>query len=105
MPLDLQCTNEEKIFITVNPVTRGGRPASLDGPVRVTPTGEGTVEQVSDTSFFVVSGDNPGATTYLVEGDADLGEGIILLQDSINLNVSSANASSLGMTAATPVVK
>jgi len=105
MPLDLQCTNEEKILVTVNPVTSGGKPASLDGPVRVTPTGTGTVEMVSDVSFFVVSGDDPSATTYLVEGDADLGEGIILLQDSINLNVSSANASNLGLTVATPVLK
>jgi len=105
MPLDLQCTNEEKIFVTVNPVTANGNPAALDGAVRVTPTGEGTVEMVSDTSFFVVSGGNPGATTYLVEGDADLGEGIVLLQDSINLNVSGALASNLGINAASPVLK
>lgn len=105
MPLDLQCTNEEKILITVNPRTANGQPAALEGPVVVTPTGEGTVEMVSDTSFFVVSGDNPGATTYLVEGDADLGAGVVLLQDSINLNVSGALATSLGISAATPVLK
>jgi hypothetical protein len=103
--LELNCTNEEKIRISVNPMTSTGKPAQLDGPVTVTPTGEGTVAMIDDRNFFVVSGDNPGDTSYLVEGDADLGAGVVSVQDIVLLHVAGALASNLGMTAGAPEPK
>lgn len=104
--LELGCTNEEKIKITVNPVTAAGKPAPLDGPVTVTVQGgEGTVAMVDDKSFYVVSGDNPGDTSYLVSGDADIGAGVETIQDIIILHVAGAKAASFGMVAGAPEPK
>jgi hypothetical protein len=106
MPLELRCTNEEKIPISVNPITAAGKPVELDGPIVVTVTsGDGTVESIDDRSFYVVSGDALEPSTFLIEGDADLGTGIVTVSDAIILNVEGAFARSLGLSAGLAVVK
>ncbi len=106
MPLELKCTNEEKILVVVSPSTAGGAPAELDGPVNISVTsGDGSIEQVDDKSFYVVSGNELAPTTYLVEGDADLGEGVVALADTIVLNVEGPLAKSMGLSASDPVLK
>lgn len=98
--LELNITNEQKIPVTVNPVTATGRPAQLDGPIVVTvQSGDGTVETVDDRTFKAVSGDNPGDTVYLVSADADLGAGVVTVSDIVTLHVAGALAESLGLTA------
>lgn len=104
MPLDLTITNEQKIAITVTPTTAAGKPATLDGPIRVTvQSGDSTVTQDAGTpaSASLVSSDTPGDTTYLVEGDADLGAGVQLVQDLVVLHVAGALATNLGLSAGT----
>jgi hypothetical protein len=104
MPLSLTITNEQKIKITVTPTTASGKPAQLDGPIRVsTVSGESTAVAVDGepNSAYLVSADTPGATTFLVEGDADLGAGVQLEQDTAELNVAGALAANLGLTAGT----
>lgn len=105
--MELSCTNEEKILVTVNPITGAGKPAPLDGPVKVTKqAGDGDVIiQPDGNSFYVISGDNPGDTAYLVEGDADVGAGVETIADNIILHVAGAKAKSFGMTAGTPEPK
>jgi len=106
MPLELNCTNEEKIKITVKPVTKGGNPVLLDGPVSViVQSGEGTFELVDGSSFYVVSGNNPGDTAFLISGDADLGEGVQSIADTIVLKVAGALAENLGLSASVPEMK
>jgi hypothetical protein len=104
MPLSLTITNEQKIKITVNPTTQSGKVATLDGPIRVTVvSGDSTSVAVDGeaNSAFLVSSDTPGDTTFLVEGDADLGEGVTLIQDTAALTVQGALASNLGLVAGT----
>ena len=105
--LDLTITNEEQIRVTAQPTTSTGRPATLDGPIRATVlSGDGTVAAgASDLEVVLRSGDNPGDTTYLIEADADLGAGIVLVQDTAMLHVTGAMASSLGLTAGSPESK
>ena len=104
--LELSCTNEQKIKVTVNPVPQAGLPVPLDGPIQVSvQSGDGTVNPIDDTNFEVISGSNPGDTSYLVSGDADLGAGIETISDIILLHVAGAKASSLGLTAGTPEIK
>jgi hypothetical protein len=106
MSLEVSITNEQKIPISVKPVTLAGKPAQLDGPIAVSVvSGESTFQMVDDRSFFLISGDNPGDTTFLVEGDADLGEGTEEVQDTIILHVAGARAANLGMVAGDPVNK
>lgn len=104
--IELICTNEEKIPITANPVTPGGNPVAIDGPLQVTvQSGDGTVGVIGPTSFYVVSGVILGDTTFLVKGDADLGAGIRLIQDTVLLHVIGAEASNLGLSAGMAVLK
>ena len=106
MPIDVSSTNEQKVPIGISPVTLTGNPAALDGPIVVTVvSGEATVEMVDDKNFFVVSGSNPGDTTFLVEGDADLGAGVEAIQDTIVYHVAGAKAVNLGLNAGAAVPK
>lgn len=106
--LELTITNEQKVLVHVAPRTAAGSPALLDGPVRVeVQAGASTVELVEGdlSSFWLTSSDAPGDTTFVVSGDADLGEGITLIQDIVLLHVAGALAESLGLTAEAPVPK
>ena len=104
--LELNCSNEEKIPITVTPLSPAGKPASIQGAVVVTvQDGAGTINMIGDLSFEVVSGDVPGDTTYLVSADADLGDGVIEIQDIIILHVAGAMAANLGLSAGAAIPK
>ena len=98
--LSVTCTDAQKITVTATPVTAGGKPATLDGALVVTvQSGDGTVEQdpASPLSFKAVSGDAPGTTVYLVTADADLGAGVITIQDTVELTVTNENAAAFGL--------
>lgn len=107
MPLDITITNEQKVLVTVSPMTAGGRPAQIDGVPSVSvQTGASTVETTSNpNAFYLISSDNPGDSIFLVQCDADLGEGVQTIADTINLHVSGAAAVNLGLTAAPPELK
>ena len=105
--LELNCTNEEKIKVIVAPMTSTGKPASLDGESTVTiQSGSGTVELLDPgDEFYLISGDTPGDTTYLVEADADLGSGVETISEIVVLHVAGAKAANLGLTAGSPEAK
>lgn len=107
MPLELTITNEQKILLTANPVTAAGRPASLDGALSAqVVSGEATFQAgPNPNQVYLVSGDNPGDTSFVVEGDADLGAGVTLIQDTVVLHVAGALAANLGLQAGTPEPK
>ena len=97
--LELSGSNEGRFPISVSPTTLGGKPAKLDGVVTVVvQSGLASFEMVDNSSFKIVSGD-PGDTTYLVSGDADLGEGVETITDIIIYHVAGARAKNLGMIA------
>lgn len=101
MPVSLECTNEQQVRISVQPLTGAGNPAPVDGEVRCTVvSGESTVLPGNAPNEFVLrSGDNPGDTAFLLEADADTGEGVVLVQETVTLRVVSALAGSLGVEA------
>lgn len=107
MPLELSITNEQKVKLTIKPVTPAGKPALLDGPPVWTVTGgESTLVVAEDgLSADLISGDVPGDSTFLIEADADLGEGVVSVADTIVLHVIGAQAGSLGITAGQPELK
>ena len=105
--LELTCTNEEKIHVTLNPVTPGGKPIAVESfNVSVT-SGDGTFELDPDGAFgfWVISGDNAGDTAYAVNADADLGAGVQNIADFITLRVQGAMAAAIGLSADAPVLK
>jgi len=104
--LEVTCTNEQKIKITANPVTATGKLVALDGALSIlVQSGDGNILMEGDNAFWVISGDNPGDTTYLVSGDADLGDGVETISDIVILHVEGAKAVNLGLYAEAPVPK
>ena len=106
--LEIVITNEQKIQVTLTPVTATNKPAQLDGPaVFEVISGTATIEMIADNplSAFLVSGDLPGDSEILVSADADLGDGVETISDIIKLTVAGAKAASLGMTVGAPVAK
>lgn len=104
--LEIKITNEQKIAVSVNPVTATGNPAALDGAVEFAiESGDCTIEVIDERSAFIVSGSNPGDSVVIVKADADLGEGVELIQDIIKVTVEGAKAASLGLTVGKPVAK
>ena len=94
--LSIACNNLQKITVTATPN------GPLDGPLRVTvQSGDGTVEQDPATPlvFKAVSGPTASQTVYLVEGDAKEGAGEDFISETVELTVSAAAATSLGMSA------
>ena len=106
--LEIVITNEQKIQVTLTPVTATNKPAQLDGPaVFEVISGTATIEMIADNplSAFLVSGDLPGDSEIMVSADADLGEGVETISDIIKLTVAGAKAASLGLTVGAPVAK
>lgn len=105
--IEVKLTNEQKVNVTVNPVTATGKPAKVDGaPVWIVSDGNATVKVADDgLSADLISSDDPGTSTIVVSADADLGEGVQTITDSISLVTVAANAASLGFTVGTPVAK
>lgn len=105
MPLELKINDEQKVKITATPVTTAGKPAPLDGPVEFSIIdGDATVERVDDKSAYLVSA-GPGDTQFLVKADADLGEGVEEISDTVKLTVVGASAANLGLKASPPELK
>lgn len=104
----IACNNEQKVKVTASPTTSSGRPATLDGALKVeVVSGDGTFTQdaAEPNSFFAVSGESVGTTVYKVSGDADLGEGQVLIEESVELEVSGAQAQNFGLVAGAPEPK
>jgi len=105
--LDLTIDNEQKVKVTVNPVTGAGNPVVLDGTIEVAiSSGDGTFEvQPDGVSVYLISGDLPGDTVYTISGDADLGAGVVNIADVVTLHVEGAQAQALGLVAEAPELK
>ncbi len=107
MAVEVSLTNEQKVNVTLAPVTDTGKAAKLDGaPVWSVVSGDSTVVAAADgLSADLVSSDSPGDSTFLVHADADLGSGVVDVEETITLHVAGALATHLGITIGTPVAK
>jgi hypothetical protein len=105
MPLDVTINDTQKVKVTLVP----------NGPVDGVPlwevmTGLATVMPDADgMSAYLISEDNvsTGGSTSTVEvsADVDMGAGNVTLTDQINMHVTEAQATSLGLTVASPEPK
>lgn len=106
--LEITLDNEQKVKVTLSPVTKGGKAAELDEP----PTwsvaaGTCTVADVAPDglSGFIVTGDDPGDSEIVIAGDADLGDGVVTVSEAITVHVNGALAGNLGVTLGQPEPK
>lgn len=107
MPVSVKLSNEQKVKVTLTPVTDTGKPAKLDGaPTWEVISGGATLAVAPDgLSADLISADDPGDSEILVKADADLGEGVEEISDVIQLSVVGATAKNLGLTVGTPEPK
>lgn len=106
MPLELTITNEQQCTVHVQPITPAGNPAPVDGAATWTvQEGACMIVLIDDTSATIVSGDTPGDSVILVSADADVGEGVQTIMDTILVHVEGAMATQLGLSADAPVLK
>jgi hypothetical protein len=107
MPTTVEITNEQKVKVTLAPVTDTGKPAKLDGsPSWAVITGNSQVVVADDgLSADLISSDDPGDTQVLIKADANLGEGVEEISDTITLTVIGATAKNLGVTVGAPEPK
>ena len=107
MALDLTIQNDQKIPVTITPVTATGKPATVDGvPTWTLVNGDATIAVAANgLTAELVSADTPGESNFLVEADADLGAGVETISDTIKLTVTSAKAVNLGLAAGPAVLK
>lgn len=105
--IDITITDEQKITVTLNPVTEKGKPVRLDGaPTWSVISGDSTVVAAEGgLSATLTSSDTPGDTQFLIEADADLGEGKETISDVIRLSVAGAHAKNLGLVLGAPELK
>lgn len=103
----LTITNEEKILVTLNPTTAAGNPGIVDGiPVWSVESGDATLAVAEDgLSAYLISGSADVNSVITVTADADLGEGVNPLTDTVDLAVVAANASALGIVAGVAELK
>jgi len=100
-------TSEEKIPVTLAPLTAAGNPATVDGvPVWAVAEGDATLEVAADgLSAYLISGAANVVSSVTVTADADLGEGVTNLSEVVTLTVVAPSAALLGATAGAPELK
>ncbi len=101
MPLRKTINDEQKIVVRLKPASGRGKPVNIDGkPDWSQVDGDATMEVADDgMSATLISSDTPGVSNFLVAADADLGEGVTTITDTIELTVVDPQASSLGLSA------
>ena len=106
MPTTVSITNEQQVKVTLTPVTDTGKPAKLDGAPSWTVTGNSQVVVSDDgLSADLISSDDPGDSEVLIKADADIGEGVEEISDTIKLTVVGATAKNLGISVGSPTPK
>jgi len=107
MSMEFRITSEYKLPVGAkHPMTPLGRPATLDGPVTFTVLeGTCTIEPIDDVTAYLVPGDDFLDSVVLMEADADLGDGVETISETVILHVDHPMASSMGVEAGEPVLR
>lgn len=105
--MKISITNEQKIQVSLEPKTATEKPAQVDGvPKWTKQSGDSTIEVAEDgKSAILISSDTLGLSSFLVEADADLGDGFEPISELIELEVLGAKAVNLGLIPGTPEPK
>lgn len=92
-------TTEEFFIATLSPLNKRGHPAPVDGKPTWTLEGDAVTTEVSEDgmSCKVIPTGNDGTSTIHISADADVGEGIETIEDSLDVVCSHPRASSLGL--------
>lgn len=102
MSIPAVSSTDEQVVITASPISGSGKPALVDGPLRVTVvSGGATFTQDAGTPLVVkvVSEDVVGSSRFRIAADADLGAGVVEIEDFVDYTYGSPTASAIGLVA------
>lgn len=97
--VEIKCSSEGKRHFSVNPKTKGGNEARIDGAVQYEVL-EGDAEVIPDeegNGAYLVSGAEGVTSRIKVSADADLGEGVQTIETEISFVVTAPQANDLGI--------
>jgi hypothetical protein len=112
-PLFFSLNTEQMVAgITINPKTRKGSPSSIEtGSAKIAiidgnPNAIGKIEDDGTVSVAPGTGaDGVGTTIFKVSGDADLGEGVEEIADTVTIVAGMPNAGDMGLGGGTVIDK
>jgi hypothetical protein len=98
-------TNDQRVPITVSPITQKGKPAKIEGAPLWSSSDVNvlTLEVAQDGLSAFAVGVGEGTATISVIADADLTGAIKEVAGSVEITVTGAPAASLKVTVGTPV--
>lgn len=100
MPLEVDATTTQFGTVTLDPKTPSGKKARVDGaPTWAVQSGTATVEPAADGMSAKIYNREAGESIIGVSADADLGQGVETISDTITWRSTSEKASSLGLPA------
>lgn len=106
MATQVQLTDVQEVRLSISPKDSQGNPATVDGAPAWASSDESvlTVAAVSDDGLTAdaVTVGPLGTATVTVTADADLGEGVTSLTDTVEITVVASEASALNVSAGTP---
>ena len=106
--MTLILTDEQKVQLSIQPVTSAGNPARVDG-VPVWTVSDGTVLTLDvapdGLSAWAIATGTLGPSQVSVSADADLGAGVRDLTATLDVEVFAAEAVALSISATAPVLK
>ena len=97
-------TNSQEVDLAIQPLDKRGKPARVDGIPAWSSSDPAKVEVVAsdDGLSCVAKALNNGTVQISVSADADLGDGIRALTGTLDLEIVSGEAVTLGIIAGTP---
>lgn len=105
--IEVRMKDDQKVLVKVRPTDRDGDPVEVEAPTWEMIEGSiyALLELVEGDpySVWVVSSGIPGECVVEFTGDADLGDGFVLISDQARVIVEQSNAEALNMMAETPV--
>ena len=99
MPAEVTLNSEQRVKATIAPRTSKGKPSAVQAGTLVASVdnASATIEMIDDSSFWVNGTEEDGDAIVTVEADADLGEGVVTIRDTITVHVADAPATNLGL--------
>lgn len=101
----LVLSDTQQCVLTINPVDKKGKPASVEAGSTKWTSSDATVATVAaemDSVQAVVTAVGPGTCQINVAADADLGMGVATIAGTLDVTVTAGQAVSLGISTGTP---
>src|SRR5687768_8182447 len=101
MPYEVEVVEgESDVLLKIAPVKKNGQPGQVEpGKTEyIVTSGDVTIEEAEDEQSGLAKTGAVGVSEGIVRADADLGEGVIHIEDTWKITVKAALAENVGLT-------